>query len=164
MATIVSSPGSARVGVKIDGYEDIMRTLDKLPIEIRGKELEKAGTKAVKRIEKRAKELVPVGDPRHKPEKPPLKKTIGTVVRRYQGGAVLAWLVGPEYPAGAHGHLVEHGTAPHAIPSKTGKTRQHPGAKPHPFMAPAAVDVAPQIERDIVEGLKRAVDKATSGG
>jgi hypothetical protein len=51
--------------------------------------------------------LCPVGDPTHHPENKPLRDTIAVEVRDY-GPRAMA-VVGPQYPAGAHGHLVEFG-------------------------------------------------------
>jgi HK97 gp10 family phage protein len=165
MATIVQKTGSARVGVQITGWNEIGAQLERLPIEVRGTELEKAVRKGINRIKTRARQLVPPpGYPGDKPDKKALRDTIGVVLRRYKGGAVIAGVAGPEYPAGAHGHLVEAGTAPHTITSKMGKTWQHPGSKPHQFMAPAVADVAPSIESDIVNALVKAANKAAGSG
>ena len=152
MAIVTQKSGSSRVSVQITGWKEIGAQLERLPIEVRGPELEKAIRKSLNRIKTRAKQLVPPpGYPGDKPGKKPLRDTIGVVLRRYKGGAVIAGVVGPEYPAGAHGHLVEHGTAPHG---------KHPGSKPHPFMAPAVADVAPHIESDIVAALQKAAEKS----
>lgn len=184
MAVITQKPGSAQVSVQITGWKEIGEQLERLPIEARGIELEKAVRKGLNRIKKRARELVPPpGYPGDKPGLKPLRDTIGTVLRRYKGGVVIAGVVGPEYPAGAHGHLVEHG---HRIavrgtgtlmPKPWSKRKSPPKSKigrsgqgvvggmvkPRPFMAPAVADVAPQIETDIVSALSNAANKASGG-
>jgi len=65
-----------------------------------------------------------------------------------------------------HSHLIEFGTRPHKIRIKrkkvlvieggmAGKEVMHPGAKPHPFMAPAYY----AEKRNYVSGLIKAVNK-----
>ena len=54
------------------------------------------------------KSVTPRGDPKDKPHLKALHKTIGYVYRRYGPNRGLS-VVGPLWPAGAHGHLVEFG-------------------------------------------------------
>lgn len=174
---------TARVQVSIKNWANIDSQLSQLPIAVRGTELEKAIRKGIGMVSKRAKQLVPPpGYPGDKPGLKPLRETLGTVLRRYKNGMIIAGVAGPEYPAGAHGHLVEHGTAPHAITTtkKTlidkggknfvmlnalsggiplGKTVDHPGAKSHPYMEPAAAESEPQIEGTIIAALQKAASK-----
>lgn len=60
-------------------------------------------------VEKRYRELVPPpGYPGDKPGLKPLRDTITTRVAEYPSG-VLVGVVGAQYPAGAHAHLLEEG-------------------------------------------------------
>lgn len=171
---------SARVKVDVsaEGWAQADKELAQLPILVRGIELEKAMRKGVNLVARRARQLAPPpGYPGDKPDKKALRDTIGTVLRRFRGGAVIGAIVGPEYHAGAHGHLVEFGTKPHTIVAKKkkvlanrelantlafdvfGRKVNHPGAKPNPFMEPAFNDVKGQIEPTIIAALQKAVKK-----
>jgi HK97 gp10 family phage protein len=98
-------------------------------------------------VSAKAKSIAPVGDPTHHPENKPLADTIGITVRDY-GVRKLA-VIGPQWPAGAHGHNVEfgHGIVPRGQSKSVGRGRIS-GAKkkgglvvgrtrPKPFMRPA---------------------------
>jgi hypothetical protein len=65
--------------------------------------------KASKLVVSEAKRRVPTGDPKHNPQAKPLRDTIGYIIRKYDGGSRQVAVIGPQYPAGAHGHLVEEG-------------------------------------------------------
>jgi hypothetical protein len=69
---------------------------------------------ASKVVVKRARELVPkpgyAGD---KPGLKPLRETIGHTVKTY--GQIFVAIIGPQRPAGAHGHLVERDVKAHII-------------------------------------------------
>lgn len=70
--------------------------------------LRKAMAAAAKVVVDRAKALCP--PPNYKGDKPnlkPLRDTIGWVFREYTAARIA--VIGPLAPAGAHGHLVEHG-------------------------------------------------------
>lgn len=99
-----------RTEIKEDGNVEAL--LERLPIELRTTALTKAVRAAGKVVAERARQLCPPpGYPGDKPGLKPLRDTIGVQVRYYereQDAAVVA-VVGPEYPAGAHGHLVEFG-------------------------------------------------------
>lgn len=78
----------------------------------------------------------------------PLAETIGVVVREY--GHVMVLLVGPEYPAGALGHLVEYGHAEYLWGQATGRR-----VPPHPFMRPAADETESLVHSTIVSTLQQ---------
>lgn len=143
---------SARIKVSIsaEGWADASALMEKLPIAVRGKELQSAMRKGLGLVRTRARQLVPKpGYPGDKPGLKPLRDTIGVVMRKYKGGAIIAGVVGPEYPAGAHGHLVEHGHR-----TKTGG--RVPG---YPFAEPAYQDVKPKIEPLIMQSIQLAIAK-----
>ena len=77
-----------------------------------------------------AKRLCPRGDPADSPDLKPLNETIAVELRDY-GVRQLA-VVGPQYPAGAHGHLVENGHEVVSHGKRTGKRTE-----PKPFVRPA---------------------------
>ena len=165
--------GSARITVDVfsEGWDDAAVLLEKIPLLVRGKELESSIRKGLGLVRTRARQLVPQpGYPGDKPGLKALKDTIGVVLRRYRGGALIAGIVGPEYPAGAHGHLVEAGTKPHRVTTRNAKALvssdtffgaavNHPGADPRPFMEPAYQEVKPRIEPLIISSLQKAIVK-----
>ncbi len=180
--------GSSHVKVEVHGLERIEEQLRRLTLMVRGQALDKALRRGGKLIVQRAKELVPVGDRKRysqaRKAKKRLKETIGIAVREYANARVA--VVGPQYPAGAHGHLVEHGhrtvhrhtgTLRRNTLTKTGKQKAPPKSKigktgqgivsgfveGQEFLIPAARDVAPQINGVMIEELKRIADEATSG-
>lgn len=111
--------------IELEGWEELSRQLDRVDDRLTNRtklEAVKAGGSVVA---SRARQLCPVGDPADKPDLKPLRETIAVEVRDY-GDRALA-VIGPQYPAGAHGHLVEHG---HAT-ANGGRTR------PRPFVRPA---------------------------
>jgi hypothetical protein len=98
----------AKVEVETKGPR-IDKLLMQLPIKLRAKSLKKAATEGGKAVLKRARQLVPVGDERHNPGAPALRKTLKQVVRGYDNDRRFVAVVGSTYPQGAHGHLVEEG-------------------------------------------------------
>lgn len=83
-----------------------------------------------------------------------LRDTMGVRTKIYSASKVLAGVVGPQYPAGAHGHLVEHGHRvvtggstrrvgrwnKRGLPNagvRTGKGTVIGYATPKPFLSPA---------------------------
>jgi HK97 gp10 family phage protein len=135
------------VTIKLDGYDELLRALDRIDDTL-SKRVTRDMVKAAGEIAAaRARVLCPVGDPTHHPENKPLRDTIAVEVKDY-GVRALA-VVGPQWPAGAHGHNVEFG---HDIVARgqgknVGKARRS-GAKkkggvakgrtqPKPFMRPA---------------------------
>jgi HK97 gp10 family phage protein len=78
----------------------------------------------------------------------PLAETIGVTVRDY--GHTLVLLVGPEYPAGALGHLVEYGHAEYLWGQATGRR-----VPPKPFMRPAADETEDQVDSAVIDTLRK---------
>lgn len=135
------------VTIKLDGYDELLRQLNRIDDTL-SKQVTREMVKAAGEVvAARARTLCPVGDPTHHPENKPLRDTIAVEVRDY-GVRSLA-VVGPQYPAGAHGHLVEfgHDIVARGESTNVGKGRRS-GAKskggltsgrtqPKPFMRPA---------------------------
>lgn len=117
-------------GLELDGWEELSRQLDRIDDRLTGRVKMQAVQAAGEVVAARAKALCPRGDPGHEPDKKPLRDTIGVELRDY-GERALA-VVGPEWDAGAHGHLVEYG---HAIVTRGKNTGLR--AAPKPFMRPA---------------------------
>ena len=59
-----------------------------------------------------------------------------------------------------YAHLVEFGTSPHRIRRKSGKTIDHPGAKPRPFLRPAFLSKSRSAQAVTTESLRVEVVKA----
>lgn len=133
--------------------------------------------KACNVVSRRAKELCPgPGYPGDKKDLKPLRDTIGSVVKSY-GPDVTVGIVGPQYPAGAHGHLIEGGTKPHTIrekPQTPGTTMvmevdgdavflgpkiEHPGTKPNPFMASASAETRDAQQAAIIGSINAATEE-----
>ena len=60
-------------------------------------------------VVKTAQAFVPEGDPYDRAEKQALRDTSKKKVKTYNKGGTIVAIVGPSYPSGAHGHLVEFG-------------------------------------------------------
>ena len=151
------------VNVKVTQSIDMEQLLKQLPIELRVGALSKAVRAGGKVVIKRAKELVPRGDPTHKPDKKALKDTIGQVVRSYRNDRKWMAVVGPMYPAGAHGHLVEYG---HDVKVNRGERKGRPpltGSAKVPgkeFLAPAADQTETQQGKAVIQIIVDAIKDA----
>jgi len=163
--------------LKIEGFDEADRALAKITDpETRNRAFTGGLRKAGGVVVKRAKELVPKpGYPGDKPGLKPLMDTLGVLVKQYASAFVA--IIGPQRPAGSHGHLVEGGTRQHGLRAgvarkkATGKKAiaadgliygqrvRHPGAKSRPFMRPAAVDTRSQQDAAIIEGINRLVEQ-----
>ena len=141
---------SVRVGIVEKGKAD--QILGAMPIDVREKVLKSALRKAARVVIKEAKRLVPQGDPKHNPGNVSLKDTLKTVRRKYKTAD--AEIVGPEYPQGAHGHLVEFGHEKVLWGLRTGER-----VKPKPFLRPAADNTEKQQQAAIIQHLRRELDK-----
>lgn len=130
--------------LEITGYDELLKMLDRIDTALTGKIKREMVKAAGAVVAKRARDLVPVGDPADKPDLKALRDTIAIEVRDY-GLRSLA-VVGPALPAGAHAHNVEYG---HRIVvgrrargrklRRTEDTRRDTAsrARPRPFMRPA---------------------------
>lgn len=109
-----------------------------------------------------------------------LRDTISTNVRVYN--KVVYGAAGPQYPAGAGGHLVEHGhrivtggsvarigkyatkKTPKAARGRTGKGRVGGMAKPFPFMRPAMESTRASVLSRLTAVLAAHVERAAAAG
>jgi len=109
-----------------------------------------------------------------------LRDTISTNVRVYN--KVIYGVAGPQYPAGAGGHLIEHGhrivtggsvarigkyakkKTPKAARGRTGKGRVGGMAKPFPFMRPAMESTRASVLSRLTAVLAAHVERAAAAG
>lgn len=132
------------------------RVLSQIAIELRARELEKATRKGGNVIARAMRRKAPKpGYPGDKPDLKPLKNTIGVVIRRYGRRFVrLVAMIGPQYPAGAHGHLVEFGHEEVLFGERTGRR-----VPPHPFARPAFDESRQKAMNEIIRALIRFIRK-----
>jgi HK97 gp10 family phage protein len=98
--------------LQLDGWEELAKQLDRVDDRLTKRAKLEAVKAAGEVVAARAKQLCPIGDAKEgrrrlRLRKKPLKLTIAVEVRDYDQRALA--VVGPEYPAGAHAHLVEYG-------------------------------------------------------
>lgn len=116
--------------IDLHGYDQVMRDLDKIDRTLSQDARREAAQAAGDVVKARARQLCPVGDPAHNPGAKPLRDTIAAETRDYDQRTLV--VIGPEYPAGAHGHLVEYGHDEVVWGHRTGRR-----VPPQPFMRPA---------------------------
>lgn len=120
-------PSRQYVTFQLGGVEELLNAFDELPKAVGKAVLVDVCARAAKPIVEAAKLLAPE-DPEHPGS---LKQSIG--IRRWRGKKWSGVIIGPQWPAGAHGHLVEFGTGPRYL--RSGK---YVGRMPmKPFMRPA---------------------------
>lgn len=96
--------------VKITRDSNLDKVLEQIPWEVRHKAIKSCLAAASRVAVRAAKAAAPRNkDPNHKPANKPLAETITAVYRDYGESNKFLFIVGPAYPAGAHGHLVEGG-------------------------------------------------------
>lgn len=150
---------SAQVKIQITETKQLDELLAKHELLLRGKALQKALRAGGNVVAKRARQLCPrsiqtgtraawsKSTRAARAGVKPLAETIGVVVRDY--GPRFVMLVGPQYPAGALGHLVEYGHAEVLYGVPTGRR-----VPPHPFMRPAVDETIGQVHTAIVSSLQ----------
>lgn len=119
------------VTVRIEGEEELSRKLNELGIEGR-KALAAAMKQAAETVRDDAKRRAPVDTGnlrRHIIERKAFDDDYGVM-----------YLVGPEYPQAAYGHIVEGGSSKMA---------------PHPFLRPALDAVGQKARQDAIDALKK---------
>lgn len=136
------------IQAKVSDTKQVERLLGRLALQMRGKILVQ-GVRAAGRVAANAaKTLAPKpGYPGDKPDRKPLNQTIKVVVRDYSNGP--AAVVGPQWPEGAHGHLVEFG---HQLPDGS-------RTKPKPFLRPAADSTKTQQQSALIAKVDAGVRK-----
>ena len=127
--------------------------LQHLAVQLRRSAMKKAIRAGAAPVRKLARQLVPVGGPRtgRKSDKKHLRDTIAVRVKSYN--AVDVAIVGPQWPSGAHGHLVEFGYD--AILPDGEKV----AVPPQPYMRPAAEQTKTLQANAITNKLKAEVEK-----
>lgn len=83
-----------------------------------------------------------------------LYETISSKVKEYPSGVVVA-VVGAEYPAGAHAHLLEEGVQPHSIGEF-----EHPGFAGRKYLEAAVRDTESERDAAVLAGMKEAVEES----
>jgi HK97 gp10 family phage protein len=142
-----------RLRVKVEGVSEILRSLREADEKVAKKSLRQAVNEATKPVLREAKAGVPTATKS-------LKKSLGRKVKSYKGGRIVFALVGARKDSKGkpakfrrqvrrskvgkeitrnpvkYLHLVEGGTKPHSLAkgSRLGIGKQHPGARPNPFM------------------------------
>ena len=144
---------------------DLESVLEKFPNHMKRTVLRDAVKAAAKIVQKAAKARAPVGDPSHKPHNKPLAKSIGLIIKRYSNDEKFMAIVGPQRPAGAHGHLLEGGhdifaRGPKGVSYRnegvkplTGKTR----AAARAFMVPAIDATRKAVDVAVIESIDDAL-------
>lgn len=136
-----------KISTVIDGGEKAERIFLLLPA-ILDREISGALRKMGNVVARRARQLVPPpGYPGDKPDKKPLRDTIGVEIKY---GRQRYAVIGPMRPAGAHGHLVEFSHRYFAWGVDTGRMTE-----PHPFMGPAAQETIPRQNAIAAEAIRK---------
>lgn len=115
--------------LELEGWDELQQALARIDDRLVGRTKLEAVQAAGEVVATVARALCPRSG--GEDDQKPLAETIAVEVRDY-GERALA-VIGPQYPAGAHGHLVEDG---HEIVTHDGK-RTGRRAQPHPFVRPA---------------------------
>ena len=149
----------SRVSVNISDPQNIDAQLAKLNLLVRGPALTKALRSGGKVVASAAKALCPrstgsrdgwsASTRAARAGVKPLADTIAVVVRDY--GEKKAVIVGPQYPAGALGHLVEFGHAEVLWGKPPGRR-----VPPKPFLRPAADQTVGQVDSAVISELQKA--------
>ena len=155
------------VSVTITETGDMDHILEQLPIMLQRGALDKALRAAGKVVAKRAKELCPRSSQTGTREgwssqtagertgAKPLAETIAVVVRKYDTASVA--VVGPQYPAGSLGHLIEYGHESKVWGKEPKKRKRVP---PRPFMRPAIDETKGEQDAAMMRVLKAELEKA----
>lgn len=132
--------------------------LSKLALEMRQRHVKRAVAKGARVVARAMRQRCPKpGYPGDKPQYKPLRDTISVVVREY--GKRTHATIGPAYPAGSHGHLVEFGHEEILFGKKTGNR-----VPPHPFARPAFDESKGKATQAIVESLSSDLLKTRAHG
>ena len=151
--------------IEVNG-DDFEKALKAIELQYRTVAIGKAARAAGNVVKKKAKQLVPVGDPQHKPGIKPLKDSITVKVKSYGDGIRQVAIVGARRPQGNHDHLIEYG---HWI-RRRGKKGEGPGqwygarVEGKEYMAPAADTTRNEQRQAIVEALQKIVRQHKKNG
>lgn len=151
--------------IEVNG-DDFEKALLAMELQYRTSALSKGVRAAGNVVAKKAKALVPIGDPQHKPDHPPLKDTIKVKVKPYNDGMRVVAIVGSRRPQGSHDHLVEYG---HWI-RRRGKAGQGPGqwygakVEGKQYLAPAADTTKKEQQQAVVDAIRKVAEKQKKNG
>lgn len=145
---------SDTVKVSASGGDELETFLSQIDRTLRGTGAKKALRAAGQVVRKSARSKVSKpGYPGDKADKESLYDSIKVVVRDY--GETFVTVVGPTWPAGAHGHLVEFGHQLVAWGHKTDKR-----VAPYPFLRPAADQTTGEQQATLVAVLQTFMPSA----
>lgn len=130
---MASRSNSAGVRGELEGFEELERQLARFGPVVEDREAERATRRGAEVVRRAAAWNAAAGED----ATGQLSKSIAARIER-NGARVVAY-VAAKLPMGAHGHLVEFGTAEHRITHKRPhrRTVTHPGSKPRPWLRPA---------------------------
>jgi len=94
----------ATANITITGLKPLQKKMRRWPDKLRKRVNGQATKAAVNPIARAIRKAAPVGPTGN------LKRSITTRMKRYQQGDWFEATVGPKWPMGAHGHLIEFGT------------------------------------------------------
>ncbi len=148
--------------IQLVGDEQTQARFALLELHVRTKIVKDVLSSVSRTLVSAIKGAAPVRTTNPRSKRPPgnLRKSIGYKNWKVGGNAGASFVyVGPKWPLGAHGHLVEDGTKPRR--TKRGVFR---GVMPkHPFVTPAYEARRSSIESAIATKLKLAIDGTFSG-
>lgn len=159
--------------VALEGWDELQTMLTRIDDRLAKRARNDAVKAGGEVVAVEARVQCPRGDPTSKPELKALAETIGVEVKDY--GARSLAVVGPQWPAGAHGHLVEYG---HDIvargegkaggPKRAKGGKKHEGkttgrAKANPFLRRAFDSTSAQQVAAIEGVVKQALTELGAG-
>jgi len=136
-------------------FAQMDRELAGLPMVGRMPAMKKGVRSGLKVTETRYEDYVPRSTDRKDGKH--LVETISSKVKEYPNGTIVG-LVGAEYPAGAHAHLLEDGVEPHTIGGW-----EHPGFEGRHYLEAAVRDTESERDAAMLNGMKAAVEEAKRG-
>ncbi len=100
----------AQLEVDEASWQEADKMLAQLEQTVRGPAIGTAMRQVLQPLKQKTKQILPKpGYPGDKPELKPLRETLGIRTRNYQDNQIKVAILGYQYPAGAHGHLLEGG-------------------------------------------------------
>lgn len=165
------------VQISDDFFRTVDRQLSQFEIIGRSKVLDAGIRKGLNLVKSRVRDILPKpGYPGDKPGLKPLRDTVSVRIRRYQNDRYVVGMVGYEWGAGSHGHVVEHGhriasggtlidpnrTTPRGRGSGRGLGRVIGFVPGRYYLQRAVQSLGNQIEGVIVDAIDAAIVEARS--
>lgn len=145
------------VSMQVTNSKEVQAYFDGLTERLQRKVIRQAiaagGTRLVKEVRKVLK-AEQSREPRRRPQNKPLSRTIAKKAWSKPRKGLIGTVVGPKYPEGAHGHLVERG---HRIVTKAGDTGRRTRALGFQELAEQIVE--PEIRQAQRAKLAAAIQK-----